>query len=50
MAARLKEAQKLGFSEAVVPLARDAPADARGVSSLADLVAMVAATVRAGSP
>jgi DNA repair protein RadA/Sms len=44
--ARLKEAQKLGFSDAIVPAAREAPAEARGVALLADLVAVIAATAR----
>jgi DNA repair protein RadA/Sms len=46
--ARLKEAQKLGFSAAVLPLGREGSAEGREVASLADLVAMIAATVRGG--
>jgi DNA repair protein RadA/Sms len=42
--ARMKEAQKLGFSRAVVPIAREASTDAHGIALLADLVALVAAT------
>jgi DNA repair protein RadA/Sms len=46
--ARLKEAQKLGFADAVIPPLRDAPASGREVASLADLVALIAASARAG--
>ncbi len=46
-AARLKEAQKLGFSRACLPEAKDAGgAPATTVSALADLVAAIAATAR----
>src|SRR5262249_12948734 len=44
--ARLKEAQKLGFSRAIVPASREAPKEAGAIAALADLVALVAASAR----
>jgi DNA repair protein RadA/Sms len=47
--ARLKEAQKLGFTGAVTPVSREAepPVPGARVAALADLVARIAATARA---
>jgi DNA repair protein RadA/Sms len=49
--ARLREAQKLGFSRAVMPAARDgeAAAGAVSVAQLADLVANIAAVARSAA-
>jgi DNA repair protein RadA/Sms len=49
-AARLKEAQKLGFSEAVMPVSREGPCDASEVGSLSDLVATIAGAAGASRP
>jgi DNA repair protein RadA/Sms len=45
-AARLKEAQKLGFCDAIVPSGREASSEGREVASLGDLVALIAADKR----
>ncbi len=48
-AARLREAQKLGFSKAIVPAAKDqdAGAGAHAITQLGELVAGIAAKARA---
>jgi DNA repair protein RadA/Sms len=43
-AARLKEAQKLGFCDAIVPPGREVSQEGREVASLGDLVALIAAS------
>jgi DNA repair protein RadA/Sms len=47
-AARLKEARKLGFSDAVVPAGQDGRQAGSEVASLSDLVATIAAAARDG--
>jgi DNA repair protein RadA/Sms len=47
-AARLKEAQKLGFSDAVVPTGRESRQEGLEIGSLSDLVATIAAAARDG--
>jgi DNA repair protein RadA/Sms len=44
--ARLREAQKLGFSRAVAPAGKEAEAGAAQIAQLADLVAAIGATAR----
>ncbi len=43
---RLKEAQKLGFTDAVVPVGREGATEGRELAALSDLVTMIAATAK----
>ncbi len=44
--ARIKEAQKLGFTRATMPIAKDADVGGTAIAALADLVASIAAQAR----